>query len=150
MLNALETQISNNYSQLHQELQQNTAVLDTRIVNNISDLNDSYNQLNQFLVNLEDEFIVLTEQTSKLENSTTRLDDIQSQLQAQIQNLQDLPQQITSNYSQSEMNLHSNTTVLDQRIFNNASILNFSVQSLNASLIDWKSGQELIQQQILI
>ncbi|CAL6033132.1 Hypothetical_protein [Hexamita inflata] len=150
MLNALETQISNNYSQLHQELQQNTAILDTRIVNNISDLNDSYNKLNQYRVNLEDEFIVLTEQTSKIENSTTRLNDIQSQLQAQIQNLQDLPQQITSTFSQSEMNLHSNTTVLDQRIFNNASILNFSVQSLNASLIDQKSGQELIQQQILI
>ncbi|CAL6002905.1 Hypothetical_protein [Hexamita inflata] len=48
------------------------------------------------------------------------------------------------------MNLLSNTTVLDQRIFNNASILNFSVQSINASLIDQKSNQELIQQQILI
>ncbi|CAL6066785.1 carboxypeptidase_regulatory-like domain-containing protein [Hexamita inflata] len=148
MLNALEMQISNNYSQLNQDLQQNTAVLDTRLFNNISDLNASYNQLNQSIVNVEDEYLVLTENIQKLENSTSRLDDIQSQLQAQIQNLQDLPQQITSNYSQSDMNLLSNTTVLDQRIFNNASILNFSVQSLNASFINQKSDQEMIQQQI--
>ncbi|CAL6062774.1 Conserved_hypothetical protein [Hexamita inflata] len=142
------------YQQSDNNLQTNTTILDNRIYNNISAVNLSFtalkNQLQQLNIsaqtqndkirvdiasldsNLKSNFTYLV---NGLEEMDQRIYQNSSQLNIKLQTVQStLQNNIISNFSQTQINLFENSTVLDWRIFNNISALNIIYQTMNTTI----------------
>ncbi|CAL6094775.1 Conserved_hypothetical protein [Hexamita inflata] len=108
----------------------------------------SVNSLKSQQIDINNSIADLSNRTKMLENTTGILNASQEQMKLDIQsmyllnnqtqnniisNSSQLQQFILGNYSIAENNLQANTTVLDKRIFNNVTVLNNQISALNAT-----------------
>ncbi|CAL6115664.1 Hypothetical_protein [Hexamita inflata] len=129
-----------------EEVKDNLTLIDSFVKQNVS---TALNSLEQELIAVNTSVIEVAVKTTQLEYTTKNLKDVQDEMKSDTQSLYDLSNQtrtiinitsaqlqqyIIDNFSKAEGNLLANTTNLDKRIFDNATVLKESIQVANNKL----------------
>ncbi|CAL6086908.1 Conserved_hypothetical protein [Hexamita inflata] len=129
-----------------EEMTDNLTKIDSFVKQNVS---TALNSLEQELIAVNTSVIEVAVKTTQLEYTTKNLKDVQDEMKSDTQSLYDLSNQtrtiinitsaqlqqyIIDNFSKADGNLLANTTNLDKRIFDNATVLKESIQVANNKL----------------
>ncbi|CAL6025274.1 Hypothetical_protein [Hexamita inflata] len=124
----------------------------------------SVNLFNTKLIENNNSIQDLTNRTKVLENTTEIINSSQIQMNLDVQSLYQLSnttqnniignskqiqQYIQDNYTHADVSLQRNTSIIDQRIFNNITILSNQISSLNDNSLDQNQNINMLNQTLI-